>query len=289
MPIDAAVPLAGFRNGDLVFPVDDTGGLGGFDTPVVLLHGFPQTRASWRSITPALSQRRYRVLAPDQRGYAPDARPSGRRSYALPHLVGDVVALLDTIEAEQVHLVGHDWGGAVAWAFAETHPERLRSVSVLSTPHPRAMLRAALAGNQLAKSWYMFAFQPPVVPEAVLRSRRGTKLFRAALSESGMPAGEVDAAVALMCSDAATGILNWYRAVPFGAAVSAHHITVPTLYVYGARDIALGRAAADFTARWIRGPYRYDVLPDAGHWLIDDAPDQVVAALLDHFEATDHL
>lgn len=289
MTIDADVRLTGFRNGDLVFPVDDTGELGGFDTPVVLLHGFPQTRASWTPITPALNQRGYRVLAPDQRGYAPGARPPGRRSYALPHLVGDVIALIDTIGAEKAHLVGHDWGGAVAWAFAGTHPERLRSVSVLSTPHPRAMLRAALTGSQLAKSWYMFAFQPPVVPEAALRSRRGTRLFRAALSESGMPTIEVDAAIALMGSDAATGVLNWYRAVPFGAAVSSHLITVPALYVYGARDVALGRAAADLTARWMRGPYRYDVLPDAGHWLIDDAPNHVTTALLDHFSATDHL
>ena len=151
------------------------------------------------------------------------------------------------------------------------------------------MLRAAITGAQLAKSWYMFAFQAPVVPEAVLRSRRGASVFREALSESGMPPAEVDAAIELMRTDAATGILNWYRAVPFGAAVSARHITVPTLYVYGARDIALGRAAADLTARWIRGPYRYDVLPDAGHWLIDDAPNHVTTALLDHFSATDHL
>ncbi len=289
MTIDAAARLTGFRNGDLVFPVDDTGGMGGSATPVVLLHGFPQTRASWTLVTPALNRRGYRVLAPDQRGYAPGARPPGRRSYALPYLVEDVIALIDTIGAGEVHLVGHDWGGAVAWAVAESHPERLRSVSVLSTPHPRAMLRAAITGAQLAKSWYMFAFQAPVVPEAVLRSRRGASVFREALSESGMPPAEVDAAIELMRTDAATGILNWYRAVPFGAAVSARHITVPTLYVYGERDIALGRAAADLTARWIRGPYRYDVLPDAGHWLIDDAPDHVIAALLDHFEATDHL
>src|SRR3954453_17931799 len=127
-----------FTRGRLTFDVTDAGTADG--DVVVLLHGYPENRTSWRAVTPLLTAAGYRVLSPDQRGYSPRARPKRRRDYRITELVEDIAALVDASGADKVHLVGHDWGGAVAWAFASLHPERLHTVSSLTTPHPRAMV-----------------------------------------------------------------------------------------------------------------------------------------------------
>src|SRR4051794_29369336 len=126
-----------FTRAGFTFDVNDSGPPDG--DVFVLLHGFPENRSSWDAITPLLTEAGYRVLAPDQRGYSPRARPHRRRDYKTSELVGDVLALVDASGAGKVHLVGHDWGGAVAWAFANEHPDRLHTVTSLTTPHPRAM------------------------------------------------------------------------------------------------------------------------------------------------------
>src|SRR5690349_17488584 len=148
-----------FRRGPLVFDVTDSGPPDG--EVVVLLHGYPENRTSWSAMTPLLTAEGYRVLAPDQRGYSPTARPRRRRDYRASELVADTLALVDASGAERVHVVGHDWGGAVAWAFAAAHPERVQTVTSLTTPHPRAMQAAMLRSAQLLKSWYMLMFQLP--------------------------------------------------------------------------------------------------------------------------------
>ena len=159
-----------FTRGDLVFDVTDSGDTDG--EVVVLLHGFPQNRHEWDAVTPHLIAGGHRVLAPDQRGYSPGARPAGRRSYVQSELVDDIVALIDASGAEKVHLVGHDWGALVAWAFASRHPERLHTLTAVSVPHPKAFAWAMPRG-QILKSWYMAAFQLPALPERFLPSRRG--------------------------------------------------------------------------------------------------------------------
>ena len=153
---------------------------------MVLLHGWPQDRHAWSQVTPLLAEAGLRVVAFDQRGYSPGALPTGRAAYRMPELVADVLALVDALGETRVHLVGHDWGGSVAWAFAERHPERLLSLTVLSTPHHRAIAWAMRHADQARRSWYMAAFQLPVFPELVLRRR-----LPAALRRSGLPEQDV--------------------------------------------------------------------------------------------------
>src|SRR3954468_10938016 len=142
-----------FSRAGLVFDVTDAGQRDG--DAVVLLHSYPENRTSWDAMTPLLTAAGYRVLAPDQRGYSPRARPLRRRDYKMSELVADVLALVDASGADKVHLVGHDWGGAVAWAFAGAHPDRLNTLTSLTTPHPRAFLASMVRSGQLLHSWYM--------------------------------------------------------------------------------------------------------------------------------------
>jgi pimeloyl-ACP methyl ester carboxylesterase len=275
------VQLLTYQHEGLSFDVDDNGVDG--DT-VILLHGFPQTRTSWHRVTPALTQFGYRVLAPDQRGYSPGARPAGRRAYTLDKLVGDVVALADAAGVDRFHVVGHDWGGAVAWGLGAAHPERLASLTSLATPHGRAMAGSLVRSTQLLRSWYMLAFQLPGLPERMLRADGGRRM-RTQLLESGLAEAQVDESVELMTSGGATPAINWYRAMPFSPPRLAAKVSVPTLYVYGAKDFALGRSAADLTGRHVTGPYQYEVFEDTGHWIPEQAADRLNAVLLEHLAA----
>ncbi|MFZ2548876.1 MAG: alpha/beta fold hydrolase [Candidatus Microthrix subdominans] len=271
--------LTSYRNDGLTFEVDDSGGE---SEAVVLLHGFPQTRTSWAGLTPHLVDAGYRVLAPDQRGYSPGARPRRRRDYGIGRLVGDVVALADVAGLERFHVVGHDWGGGAAWALAERHPERLLSLTSLSTPHPRAMVASMVRSNQALKSWYMLAFQLPWLPEAIIKSNRGGKRVRGALIDAGMTPNEADDRMELLRNGAARGALGWYRALPFAGRQESHPTAVPTLYIYSTGDVALSRKAADLTENYVSGPYRYEVLEGVSHWIPDDAADMVAPMILEH-------
>jgi pimeloyl-ACP methyl ester carboxylesterase len=280
----------------LVFDVRDEGPAGG--EAVVLLHGWPQDHTAWRRVTPLLHAAGLRTLAPDQRGYSRGARPSGPTAYGMRELVADVVALIDQAGVDRAHLVGHDWGGAVAWAVAERHPERLRSLTVLSTPHHRAMTWAVRHGDQGLRSLYTVAFQLPVLPELLLQA--GLPL---ALRGSGLPAEDVHRYAARFREPgAATAGLNWYRALPLrrglerlvhaalpggdggrnaarSAASRPRRITVPTTYVWGSDDPALGRAAAERTGRYIASDYRFVEL-EAGHWLPETRPQRVAEEII---------
>ena len=258
-----------FRRGDLTFDVRDGGPPAG--EPVVLLHGFPQEAASWAAVEPLLHQEGFRTLAPDQRGYSPGARPKGRSAYQLKECAADVVALLDAAGLESAHVVGHDWGGFVAWGLGSRYAERLRTMTVLSTPHPAAMQRA-FAGRQLLQSWYMFAFQFPVLPERALR-RPGFAVQ--ALRRSGLPREFAERYAARLAEPGNAGpMLNWYRAIPWSQRTPARRVRVPTTFVWGSKDIALGRRASENTGRFVSAPYTFVEL-DAGHWLPETLPDVV--------------
>ena len=138
--------MESFRRGELVFDVRDCGPADG--PVVVLLHGFPQLNTVWAAVVPRLTARGYRCLAPNQRGYSPGARPRRRRDYRMPELVDDVRALIEASGADRVHLVGHDWGGLVAWSFAARYPGRLTTLTSLSSPHPAALLRSMMTRRQ---------------------------------------------------------------------------------------------------------------------------------------------
>jgi pimeloyl-ACP methyl ester carboxylesterase len=271
-----------FTRGDLVFDVTDEGPPDG--DVFVLLHGYPENRTSWDRVVPLLTAAGHRVLAPDQRGYSPRARPLRRRDYRMPELVADTLALVDASGAQRVHLVGHDWGGALAWAFASTHPDRLHTVTSLTTPHPRAFMSSMVRSSQLLHSWYMLMFQLPVLPEAAYSPRlEGT--LRRALEKSGLPADAIDRYVRpLQQPGAARAAINWYRGMPLSPPLVGN-VQVPTLYVYATEDAFLGRKAAELTRRYVDAPYRFEVLEGMNHWIPEVAPDVVARLVLDHAAA----
>jgi pimeloyl-ACP methyl ester carboxylesterase len=265
--------ITSFARDGLRFDVTDGGPLGG--EVVVLLHGFPTDRTSWDRVSARLHEAGLRTLAPDQRGYCPTASPADRDAYRLDELVADVLGLIEASGRERVHLVGHDWGGAVAWLVAGNHPTRIASLTVLSTPHPAAMSRAWSSGTeQKRKSWYMAAFQVPRLPERALAAR-----FDRLMASSGLPtADRTRYAARLAHADALTGPINWYRAARH-SGVSAHRVTVPTTYVWGSRDPFLGRTAAELTREHVTGDYELVEL-DAGHWLPETRDAESAAAIL---------
>ena len=271
--------LTTFRHEGLTFDVRDRGPSGG--EVVLLLHGYPETKESWDEVAPRLADAGYRVLAPDQRGYSPGARPRGRRAYALDHLMGDVLALADEVGAARFHVVGHDWGGVVAWALGTNHPERLASLTSLATPHPSAFARSLVTSTQLLRSWYVLFYQLPLLPELSSASGAGRRIFHRTLVRSGLSAARADHYVEVLAAGAAGPAVNWYRALPFAPASTFGTITVPTLYVYAGKDFALSPAAAEATARFVSGDYRYEVLDGASHWLPEESADEVTPTLLD--------
>jgi pimeloyl-ACP methyl ester carboxylesterase len=276
--------MESFQREDLTFDVLDSGPADG--ETIVLLHGFPESSASWSAVTPRLVDAGFRVLAPDQRGYSPGARPLSRRSYRLDTLAEDVIALLDAAGVERAHVVGHDWGGSVAWALGMWHPERLASLTTLSTPHPAAFKRAMRTSSQLLRSWYMIAWQVPAVPEWLVApsTPRGQQRLSRGLERSGLPADRARFyAERLAAPGALTGGLNWYRGIVFTrSGKPPRAVSVPTLYIYGPEDPFLGKLAVDLTQPWVTGFYQLEILPGAGHWLPECNPEPVAALILAH-------
>jgi pimeloyl-ACP methyl ester carboxylesterase len=268
-----------FTNEGFTFPVTDEGPLDG--DVVVLLHGFPQTSKSWDAVCARLNQSGCRTLRFDQRGYAPAARPRGRRPYRLSALTGDVAALIEEV-GSPVHLVGHDWGSAVAWATAASKPTLLKSLTAVSVGHPAAFQRSMLSSTQALRSYYMLLFQIPKLPEAV--ARRYPKVFHRFLSRSGMTAeGIADVQTDVVDGGALPGGLAWYRAIAFQDKASTGKVSVPTTYVWSSGDIALGRRAADLTERYVTGPYRFEIVAGS-HWIPDQQPQLVSDLVQDRIE-----
>jgi pimeloyl-ACP methyl ester carboxylesterase len=252
---------------------------------VLLLHGFPQDARMWRAQLRALAAAGYRAVAVDQRGYSPGARPGDVAAYRPAALVADTLAVADLLagtRGARVDLVGHDWGGVVAWHVAATHPHRVRTLTVVSTPHPAA-LSAALAsdGDQRARSSYIVLLRQPGKAERVLLEDDARRL-RTMLAGTGLPAGD-DYVAPMTHTEALTAALNWYRAAK--REDIAGEVTVPTLYVWGEDDPALGREAAEATAGHVRGPYRFVRLPGVGHWVAETAGEQLTKLLLEHLAA----
>ena len=244
-----------FRNGELEFDVIDEGPADG--PVVVLLHGFPQFATSWERVIPELTAQGFRCLAPDQRGYSPGARPMRRRDYRLPQLLSDVDALIDASGAQRVHLVGHDWGAVVAWAYAAARPERLASLAPLSVPHPAAFLRALATSRQFLSSWYILAFQVPFVPERTLIGD-GTKWQRLSkrLHDSGQTREFADRDARRMAeTNALTPALTWYRAAFLGDPREYNKpTTVPTMFLWGDRDQFCKPKGARLCERFVDAP-----------------------------------
>jgi pimeloyl-ACP methyl ester carboxylesterase len=274
------------RRGELVFDVIDAGPADG--PVVVLLHGFPEQHTMWQPIIPALTARGYRCLALRQRGYSPGARPTRRRDYRITELAEDVRALIDESGAPRVHLVGHDWGAAVAWQVAQQFPDRLLSLTALSVPHPGAFAKALMTSGQGLASWYMYFFQLPRIPEWYLKRGRGTfTLAGLAKSRAQHAPALADAEARAMAEPGAlTAALNWYRAVPLSLSRDTNtKVTVPTLYVWSDGDTALLEKGARLCGDFVRGEYRFEVLKGVSHWILDEQPDTTADLLLDWFAA----
>ncbi|HEY2224952.1 alpha/beta fold hydrolase [Actinomycetospora sp.] len=270
--------MTGFTRGALSFDVAD-GGPPDADETVLLLHGFPQTSRSWGPVAERLHGAGLRTLAPDQRGYSPGARPSGRAAYRVEHLVDDAAALITSSGAGSVHVVGHDWGAVVAWALAAHRPELVRTVTGVSVPHAAAFLRGMLHGPQLLHSWYMGAFQLPWLPETLLgdEARMAAILRR---TGAGAEAARRDAAA---LSGAMTGPINWYRALPLAApAFTRRPVQRPSLMVWSDGDEFITRSAVDQNPRFVLAPYRLEVLPGVSHWIPEEAPERLADLVRAH-------
>jgi pimeloyl-ACP methyl ester carboxylesterase len=246
---------------------------------VVLLHGFPDSGRLWRHQVPALSAAGFEVIVPDLRGYGRSDKPPEPQDYAMRLLVGDVLAVMAAAGAERAHVVGHDWGAAISWALATWAPERVERLVALSVGHPAALRDAGYEQRQ--KSWYMLLFQFPGVAEEWL-SADDWAHFRA---WSGHP--DCEQVIADLDRDGSlTPGLNYYRAnVPAESyirpAPQLPPVQAATMGVWSSRDIALTEAQMLGSAAHVVGPWRYERLEGAGHWMQLEAPEKVNRLLLD--------
>lgn len=267
---------------DLVFDVTVGGSARERHAPILMLHGFPQNAAEWDRVAPALHADGRATIAPDQRGYSPGARPADAADYALGECVADAVAILDALDANRVDVVGHDWGALVAWHLAALYPERVRTLTAVSVPHPAAM-GAAIASDpdQQQRSSYIGLFRQAGKAEDLLLADGGARL-RAMFG--GCPPDLVDRYVTPMLDRAAlTGALSWYRAMS-NETMACPRVTVPTTFVWGDMDIAIGATAAKSCADQVTGDYRFVPLTDIGHWVADEVPDLLAEAILERVQ-----
>jgi pimeloyl-ACP methyl ester carboxylesterase len=256
---------------------------------VLLLHGFAESMHCWRAQIAALAAAGYRAVAPGQRGYSPGARPdtSDVANYHIERLMDDAMAIASAsgYGEHRFHLVGHDWGGSIAWALADRFPQRVASLTVLSRPHPNAFNRALqmLDGDQAQRSRHHKAFLEPGAADVVLAD--DAKWLRERLAANGVPDAAIEEHLSVLGNKAAMeAALTWYRARgairgPLGPT------RVPTLFIWGDADDTVGRVAAEGTVDFIAAPYRFEVLPGVGHFAADQAPGRVSELLLQQVAA----
>ena len=249
------------------------------------LHGFPETAFSWRHQLPMLAALGYRVWAPNLRGYGNSSRPPGIKNYAMQHLRADIAGLIDAARADEVILIAHDWGGAIAWDFALRQLRPLSRLVILNMPHPVIFARAVRRWPQLRRSWYILFFQLPWLPEWLL-SRNNARWIARAFRDMAQDKSRFSEEVLAEFRDnaaqpgALTAMLNYYRAALRYAELPdpMPHLDTPTLMIWGEEDRALGKEltlgtealVTEFTLRY---------LPHVSHWVQQEAPDQVNAIL----------
>ncbi|HEX2050527.1 MAG TPA: alpha/beta fold hydrolase [Actinomycetota bacterium] len=260
---------------------------------VVLLHGFPDFWYSWSPQLRPLADAGFRVAAPDMRGYNLSDKPRGVHAYRLDALADDVAGFVHALGEERAHVVGHDWGGIVAWRVAHRHAEVVERVVVVNAPHPSAVPRAFLSPTQLARSWYALFFQLPVLPERVVAARRFAFVRRVLRAGACSPHAFTDEDVERYVEAAARGddlrhAIDYYRALtranplrPFGLDA---RVDAPALVIWGERDIALEKRLARPDPALVPGA-RVEMLPDAGHWPHRDDPDRVNELLIEFLSA----
>jgi pimeloyl-ACP methyl ester carboxylesterase len=246
---------------------------------VVLLHGFPDSGRLWRNQVPALADAGMRVITPDLRGYGGSDKPAEVEQYAIPFLAGDVLGLLDHLSVDKAHVVGHDWGAALAWAIGSLVPDRVEKLVALSVGNPLAFAGAGF--EQREKSWYMLLFQFEGIAERWLSDNDWAN------TRAWAHHPDMDAVIAeLEANKSLTPGLNWYRAnVPPNVLVDPPMelppVQAPTMGIWSTGDIALTEAQMKNSEAYCAGEWRYERLEGPGHWMQLEAPDKVNALLLD--------
>ncbi len=257
-------------------------GLASRGPALLLLHGFPETSIMWEPLIDAARAAGFRVGAFDQRGYSPTQRPGRVEDYALPELLADALAVADALGFERFHLVGHDWGAVVGWGMAAEASGRVLSYTSLSIPHPGAIL--AGLGDGPAPLYQRF-FRVPGLPETLFAAFDFAAMRRAVYAE--MPPPVLAEYLAVFREPGALeAAFNWYRASPMdpgSGALMELEVTVPVLWIQGTGDLPflVDPRAREAMPRFVRGPYRAESL-EAGHWLMQERPDEVVALVLQH-------
>lgn len=262
--------------------------------PVVLLHGFPEFWQGMAGLGERLAAAGYRVIIPDQRGYNLSDKPEGAHCYQLGALASDITGLLDAYGIERADVVGHDWGAVVTWFLAAEYPERLRSAVVANVPHPMVMARYLRTHpTQLSKSWYMFAFQVPFMPERAFSTSAGRAKMAAGIAHTANR-GSMDAdyqralAEAWSQPGAPTAMINWYRALlrhrpPF---TRGGRVRIPLLVLWGEQDRFLEVQMAGLSLQRCDNAELIEY-PNATHWVFHDEPDATAAAILDFLSRQD--
>lgn len=266
----------------LEFLVDEAGE---GDKVALLLHGFPESRRCWRHQLPALARLGWHAVAPDLRGYGGSSRPKHRAAYRIEHLVGDAAALFDALGAKQRLLIGHDWGGMVAWAFAIRRARPLDGLVILNAPYPSAYARIARRpGKQLLRSWYVLFFQLPWLPERLFGSHRAKRLARAIARSAKKPETFPRGVMEHYRDNASrpgalTAMLNYYRAnLSMRELARGRGVDAPTLLLWGEQDTALGPELVQPTMSYV-DDLAIQRFPQVSHWLPEEAPAEVNAAI----------
>ncbi|MHB8538137.1 MAG: alpha/beta fold hydrolase [Candidatus Dormibacteria bacterium] len=250
---------------------------------VLLLHGFPQTGTCWRGALNALADAGYRAVAPNQRGYSQGASPAGVEAYRVSELCGDVLAIASALGRDRFHLVGHDWGGTVAWALAGDHPEAVASLTAVSTPHTAALRQALRGPQQRVRMAYIPVLRLPLIPESLIDAAGGI-VAESLLTATGLSPAHAHRDVTALRKLGSTGALNWYRALGTERGRAAP-VAAPVLHVWGNQDPVFTREATERTAQHCTGDYHLLELDGGSHWIPDEHWTDVADLFLEHLVA----
>lgn len=283
-PADSGITAKFVETNGLTFEVAEAGEGGHL---ALCLHGFPELNFSWRHQIPLLAAKGYRVWAPNLRGYGATDRPEGIREYTLDKLTQDVADLIDASGASKVTLFAHDWGGAIAWMFAIMKLRPLERLVVMNLPHPKVFRRESKKWRQMRRSWYIYFFQLPWLPEKLLMRGGGTaigRLFERTSCNPELFGPHVQAIynAAAARPYAASAMVNYYRALRHSrpSILGDGKVDIPTLMIWGEEDVALNIHCTEGTHEWV-SDLTLKRLPGVSHWVQQDAPDQVNAILED--------
>ena len=280
--------IANIKINDLIFRLRILNPNASGDT-IILLHGFPQTSISWEPVFDSFENSDYRIIAYDQRGYSPLARPKSTSEYTTKFLIDDLLGVADALGAEKFHLIGHDWGAAIGWSTVMSTPERILSWTALSIPHPLAFFNAVRTNKtQRKKSRYILFLQIPWIPEFLLVAHRSFFLKKWIIKV--MPKHHQKEYLNLYSEfGAMNSVLKYYRAIGKSEKFDYQaEIGVPTLFIWGNNDPAVSRYAVETQKKYIQGHFE-EIELDAGHWLLETRAEKIIKPIKDHIEKSSSL